>query len=166
MRREFEHGLAQLTIASSSVENSHRFSCCSDTSLGHQKENHWRECLGLTSYMAERHVRHKSAYKAWLEAEAEHRVSRAQHMRTRNHRHWPSGTRIKYWRADVNRSGVDTRARKPKGGWLGPVVVRCQERGRAQEGVDLPKGVVWIVVMGRLLRVAPEHLRPLSERED
>ena len=124
--------------------------------------------------MAERHVRHKPAYKAWLDAEAEHRVSRAQHMRTRNHRHWPSGTRTKYWRADVDRSGVAQLASsqgghtrtKTKGGWLGPVVVRCHERGRAQEGVDLPQGVVWIVVMGTLLRVAPEHLRPLSERED
>ena len=95
-----------------------------------------RERLDLTSCTAERFVRQKSAYKACLEAGAEHRVSRAQNMRTRNHQHWPSGTRIKYWRADVDRSGVaqlassqggETRT-KTKRGWLGPAVVLCQER--------------------------------------
>ena len=45
-------------------------------------------------------------------------------------------------------------------------MVLSQERARAQEGGDLPKEVVWIAVMGRLLRVAPKHLRALSEREE
>ena len=47
--------------------------------------DHGREGLDLISYMGERLVKQKSAYKAWLEAEAEHRVSRAQDKRTRNH---------------------------------------------------------------------------------
>ena len=55
-----------------------------------------REGLDLTSYVAERHVRQQSAYEAWHEAEAEHRVSRAQNMRLRNHQHWPNGTRINW----------------------------------------------------------------------
>ena len=64
-----------------------------------------RELLDPTSYMAERLARERSACKAWLEAEEKHRVSRAQNMRTRGHQHLPS-TRVKYWRADVDRSGV------------------------------------------------------------
>ena len=42
-----------------------------------------REGLDLTSYMAGRFVRHNNAYNAWLDAEAEHRVSQVQDMRTR-----------------------------------------------------------------------------------
>ena len=90
--------------------------------------------------MAERIVRQKASYKAWLEAEAENRVARAQNMRTRARTHWPSGMKVNHWRADVDRSGVAAIASsqgqrvrsKAKGGWLGPAVVLCQERGRAQ----------------------------------
>ena len=39
--------------------------------------------------------------KAWLQAEAESRVERAQNRRTRTFLHRPSGTRVCYWRVDV-----------------------------------------------------------------
>ena len=38
-------------------------------------------------------------------------------------------------------------------------------KGRSQEQHEEAHGTVWIVVQGRLMRCAPEHLRHLSERE-
>ena len=48
----------------------------------------------ITVSMAERLARQQSAMKAWLQAEAESRVERAQNRRTRVVQHWPSGTRV------------------------------------------------------------------------
>ena len=59
----------------------------------------------ITESMAERLARQQSAMKAWLQAEAESRVERAQNRRTRTFLHWPSGTRVCHWRADVPSMG-------------------------------------------------------------
>ena len=123
--------------------------------------------------MAERLARQQSAMMAWLQAEAESRVERAQNRRTRVVQHWPSGTRVCHWRADVPslgslptiRHGSTAILNKHKGAWLGPAAVLAQEMGRSQEQHAEAHGTVWIVVQGRLLRRAPEHLRHLSERE-
>ena len=109
----------------------------------------------------------------WLQAEAESRVERAQNRRTRVVQHWPSGTRVCYWRADVPsmgylptiRQGSTAILNRHTGAWLGPARVLAQEMGRSQEQHEEAHGTVWIVVQGRLLRCAPEHLRHLSERE-
>ena len=127
----------------------------------------------ITVSMAERLARQQSAMKAWLQAEAESRVERAQNRRTRVVQHWPSGARVCYWRADVPsmgslptiRQGSTAILNKHKGAWLGPATVLAQEMGWSQEQHEEAHGTVWIVVQGRLLRCAPEHLRHLSERE-
>ena len=111
--------------------------------------------------------------KAWLQAEAESRVERAQNFRTRTFLHWLSGTRVCYCRADVPsvgslltvRQGSTALLNKHKGAWLGPATVLAPEKGRSQEQHEEAHGTVWIVVQGRLMRCAPEHLRHLSERE-
>ena len=59
----------------------------------------------ITESMAERLARQQSAMKAWLQAEAESRVERAQNRRTRTFLHWPSGTRVCYWRARCSECG-------------------------------------------------------------
>ena len=59
-----------------------------------------KDC-SITESMAERLTRQQSAMKAWLQAEAESRVERAQSRRTNAVLHWLSGTRVCYWRADV-----------------------------------------------------------------
>ena len=127
----------------------------------------------ITESMVERLARQQSAMKAWLQAEAESRVERAQNRRTRTFLHWPSGTRVCYWRADVPsmgslptiRQGSTAVLHKHKAAWLGPATVLAQEKGRRQEQHEEAHGTVWIVVQGRLMRCAPEHLRHLSERE-
>ena len=75
----------------------------------------------ITMSMAE-----QSAMKAWLQAEAESRIERAQKRRTRVVQHWPSGTRVCYWRADcpstgslpTNRQGSTALLNKHKGAWF------------------------------------------------
>ena len=94
--------------------------------LGHEPEqpegeplDPEREGLDLTSYVAERHVRQQSAYEAWHEAEAEHRVSRAQNVRLRNHQHWREWyTSQLEWR-NWHPLKEDGRARKTKNTFLG-----------------------------------------------
>ena len=111
--------------------------------------------------------------KAWLQAEAESRFERAQNRRTRVVQHWPSGTRVSYWRADVPsmgslptiRQGSTAILNKHEGAWLGLSTVLVEEMGRSQEQHEEAHGTVWIVVQGRLLRCTPERLRHLSERE-
>ena len=84
--------------------------------------------------MAERLARQQSAMKAWLQAEAESRVERAQNRRTRVVQHWSLGTRVCYWRADVPsmgslptiRQGSTANLNKHKGGWLGLATVLAQ----------------------------------------
>ena len=44
----------------------------------------------ITESMAERLARQQSATKAWLQAEAESRIERAQNRRTRAVQHWSS----------------------------------------------------------------------------
>ena len=88
-------------------------------------------------------------------------------------RRFATGTRVCYWRADVPsvgflatiRQGPTALLSKHKGAWLGPATVLAQEKGRSQEQHEEAHGTVWIVVHGRLMRCAPEHLRHLSERE-
>ena len=53
-----------------------------------------QQSRSITVSMAERLARQQSAMKAWLQAEAEPRVERAQNRRTRVVKHWPSGTRF------------------------------------------------------------------------
>ena len=63
------------------------------------------------------------------------------------------------------RQGSTAVLNKHKGVWLGPATVLAHEMGRSQEQHEEAHGTVWIVVQGRLLQCAPEHLRYLSERE-
>ena len=63
------------------------------------------------------------------------------------------------------RQGSAAILNKHKVAWLGPATVLGQEMGRSQEQHEEARGTVWIVVQGRLLRCAAEHLRHLSERE-
>ena len=126
----------------------------------------------ITEPMAERPTRQQSAMKARLQAEAESRVERAQNRRTPAVLHWPSGTRVCCWRADVPsmgslptiRQGSTAILNQHKEAWLGPATVLAKEMSRSQERHEEAHGTVWTVVPGRLLRCALEHLRHLSER--
>ena len=88
----------------------------------------------ITESMAERLTRQQSATKAWLQAEAESRVERAQNRRTRAVLHWLSGTSVCYWRADVPsmgslptiRQGSTAILNKHTGAWLGPTTVEAR----------------------------------------
>ena len=71
----------------------------------------------------------------------------------------------KYGSLPTIRQGSTAILNKHKGAWLGPATVLAQEKGRSQEQHEEAHGTVWIVVQGRLMRCAPEHLRHLSERD-
>ena len=116
--------------------------------------------------------RQQSAMKAWLQAEAESRIERAQNRRTRVVQRWPSGTRVCDWRADVpeygfsahDSAGVYRTSEQTQGCMVGPATV-LEEMGRSQEEHEEAHGTVRIVAQGRLLRCALDHLRHLNERE-
>ena len=127
----------------------------------------------ITVSKAERLARQQSAMKAWLQAEAESRVERAQNRRTRVVQHWPSGTRVCYWRADVPsmcsfptiRQGSTALVNKHKGclvgSWDSSGAGKRAKPGatRRSSWNSLDRGV------RSLMRCAPKHLRHLSEHE-
>ena len=85
--------------------------------------------------------RRETARKAFIETDNDQAVRRAMLRRVRPHRgHHAPGTYVMYWRQ--NR-------------WCGPGRVIHQE----------DQHVVWLSHLGRIFRVAPEHVRLLSERE-
>ena len=96
-----------------------------------------QQSRSVTLSIAKILARQLSAMKAWLQAEAESRVERAQNRRTRVVQHWPSGTRVCYWRADVpsmgslptSRQGSTAILSKHKGAWLGLATVLALEMG-------------------------------------
>ena len=99
-----------------------------------------QQCRSITESMAERLARQQSAMKAWLQAEAESRVERAQNRRTRTSLHWPSGTRVCYCRADVPsvgslptiRQGSTAHLNNRKGAWLGSLQFWLRKKGEAR----------------------------------
>ena len=85
--------------------------------------------------------RRETARKAFIQIDNDQATRRAVLRRVRPHRgHHAPGTYVMYWRQNK---------------WCGPGRVIHQE----------DQHVVWISHIGRIFRVAPEHVRLLSERE-
>lgn len=89
----------------------------------------------------------ESARRAFISAENSEKLRRAFLRRQRPHRgHFTGGMFVMYWRPGKGES---------PGQWHGPARVIIQES----------QSVVWVTHASRVYRVAPEHLRCLSERE-
>ena len=92
-------------------------------------------------------LRRESARLAFVQADHSEKLRRAFLRRQRPHRgHFQSGTFVMFWRPG---KGEYT------GQWHGPGRVIIQES----------EHVIWVSHSSRLYRVAPEHVRKLSERE-
>ena len=87
------------------------------------------------------------ARKAFVQTDNSERLRRAFLRRQRPHRgHFSSGTFVMFWRP--GRGEV-------KGQWIGPARIIIQESDH----------LIWVSHSSRVYRVAPEHVRSLSERE-
>ena len=100
---------------------------------------------GLT--FRENLAKRESARLAFVHADHSEKLRRAFLRRQRPHRgHFPSGAFVMFWRPG--------RGENP-GQWHGPARVIVQEA----------EHVIWVSFASRVYRVAPEHVRVLSERE-
>eukprot|EP00435_Cladocopium_sp_Y103_P033655 s328_g8.t1 len=89
----------------------------------------------------------ESARKAFIEADHSERLRKAFLRRQRPHRgHFAGGTFVMFWRPGKGEN---------PGQWTGPARVIIQEN----------QSVVWVSHASRVYRVAPEHVRSLSENE-
>ena len=96
------------------------------------------------------------AQNLFIREKAHERILTATRSKTRQHTIYEPGQKVMVWRA-----GKGTKSKPNWGGrWIGPAVVLVHQRNA--EG---PTKIVWCSLGGKLYRVAPEHLRPATERE-
>ncbi len=92
-------------------------------------------------------ARRESARRAFIAADHDDRLRRAMLRKHRPFRgHHTRGTPVMFWRCGNGQL---------PGKWVGPALVISQEGD----------SIVWLSHVGKLFRVAPEHIRILSERE-
>lgn len=106
-------------------------------------ENQTPEGLAFRESLAKR----ESARRAFVAADHDDRLRRAMLRKHRPFRgHHVRGTPVMFWRCGNGQL---------PGRWVGPALVISQEGD----------SIVWLSHVGKLFRVAPEHVRILSERE-
>ena len=96
------------------------------------------------------------AQNLFIREKAHERILTATRSKTRQLTIYEPGQKVMVWRA-----GKGTKSKPNWGGrWMGPAVILVHQRNA--EG---PTKIVWCSLGGKLYRVAPEHLRPATERE-
>ena len=113
------------------------------TAANHLADSDTPEGIAFRHQLQKREI----ARKAFLDADHSEKLRRAFLRRQRPHRgHFASGVFVMFWRPGVGEA---------KGQWTGPARIIIQES----------EHIVWISFASRVFRVAPEHVRLLSERE-
>ena len=105
-----------------------------------------------------------SAEKAFIDAQASQRLQRAARSGGRALRQFYPGDLVFYWRKQVTKNHGASRF--GSGRYLWPARVLATETRRDESGECRPGSVVWLYRAGRLLKAAPEQLRPASAREE
>ena len=103
-----------------------------------------------------------TATQAFAEEIAKRRLERAQRSGTRRVVDYVPGDLVYYWRNQVPLKDKTTQS---VGRFLGPARVLATETRKDSEGNLRPGSIVWLHRAGRLLRAAPEQLRPASSYE-
>ena len=104
------------------------------------------------------------AEKAFLEEQANQRLLRAARSGSRQHRVFGPGDLVFYWRKQVTKNHGSSKFGTGK--FLGPARVLATETRRNPDGTIRPGSTVWLYRSGRILKAAPEQLRPASWREE
>ena len=109
----------------------------------------------------------QDAETAYLEHKRASQIDKAKRARSRTQTVFQPGQAVMVWRR-----GTGTTRREGRGSSDGPWAGQWKGVGRmlAQQskivnGEKKPKPIYWVVIGGRLLRCAPEHLRLASTRE-
>ena len=105
-------------------------------------------------------VRMKTAEKAFVDWTYSQRLIRAQNSKGRREHVYRPGDLVYYWR--FQKKGETTNR---TGGFYGPARVLATETRQDEEQGSRPAHVVWIIKGDRLMKTAPEQLRPASQRE-
>lgn len=109
----------------------------------------------------------KRAEQLFVEEQYKHRLARAEHSGSRRLHEFRPGDLVFYWRkqlvGDNRPSGSQTFR---SGAFLGPARVLATETRVNSDGTYRAGSCIWIVRGTRLFKVAPQQLRPASEREE
>ena len=103
----------------------------------------------------------QAAEKALVDWQAQQRVNRAMNSRSRNRIMYHPGDLVYFWRKQVSGRNAGK-----IGSFQGPARILAMETKRDAEGYPRPGSAIWCVKGRRLLKCAPEQLRPASGREE
>ena len=104
------------------------------------------------------------AEKAFLDEQTRQRMQRAENSGHRQLRVFGPGDLVFYWRKQVTKNHGASKFGSGK--FLGPARVLATETRSNPDGSIRPGSIVWLYRSGRLLKAAPEQLRPASWREE
>lgn len=102
------------------------------------------------------------AEQCFSQEQAKRRIERAERMGHRRAQVFLPGDIVFYWR---NQVPLKDKTTQRVGRFLGPARVIATETRRDNQGEMRPGSIVWLHRAGRLIRAAPEQLRPASPLE-
>lgn len=105
-----------------------------------------------------------AAERAFLEEQADQRLKRATLSGSRKPREFCPGDLVFYWRKQVTKNHGASKFGSGK--FLGPARVLATETRKEPDGSLRAGSIVWLYRAGRLIKAAPEQLRPASDREE
>ena len=108
--------------------------------------------------------RRVTAEKAFLDWQAQQRLSRATRSKHRRRLNFSAGGMVYIWRQQL--TGEDAKQNKIGAGrFVGPARILATEKKRDEHGNLVPGSSVWLVRGRRLLKGCPEQMRHATERE-
>jgi len=134
----------------------------------HESEFEYPQGLTSEARLLEGLSRQQEAETAYLKWKSIAQIQRAERARNRVLQKFNPGDPVMVWRrgkGTTRREGQGSGEGPWSGQWRGVGRVLAQQTKVGVNGSRTPKSIVWVVIAGRLLRCAPEHLRPASRRE-
>ncbi len=105
-----------------------------------------------------------AAEQCFLREQADQRLKRAALSGSRKPKDFFPGDLVFYWRKQVTKNHGASKFGSGK--FIGPARVLATETRKDTDGAVRAGSIVWLYRAGRLIKAAPEQLRPASEREE
>ena len=120
--------------------------------------------LNPSQRIAAHQERRRACRRAYEETQASQRIRAAVLHKARSTKEYYTAELVWFWR----KTKVTSNQSRGKftGSWRGPgIVLFHQKQMDRNDGSITPTGVVWVISGGRLLRIAPQHLKIASEAD-